>query len=194
LARICNDSLAIDEAQASPHGQKIDIALADRLQAGVGLGSHLQRQLGGNVRPGDVEPGGVEDLQVVGVDTGVEAPPQRIAGEEYGHRAAAGHVVDGIDDRCERQLMAEVSVDGVQAGRPAALHVRLRFDVNAESGAGCAGAAHGRLAAAAGPCRCGRWESPMPRGPRGVEWLAIMRPGERQVNAAGRPGAGRGGR
>src|SRR6185295_19312391 len=65
-----------------------------------------------------------------GVQRGAVAAPQRVHAEHDLERAAAllEHR-DLVDQARERQIVAEVAVDRVQAGRPAGLVVRLALDL-----------------------------------------------------------------
>jgi hypothetical protein len=84
---------------------------------------------------GAAEPGRVEQVQVVVVDRRAIAAAQRVAGEQNRERCAGLEPADLGDDLLERDRVAVVPVDGVQAGRPAGRVVGLRLDLDRKAGA-----------------------------------------------------------
>jgi hypothetical protein len=101
------------------------------LQAVIHLHFTLAQQAVGDV---DVacKPGGVEDVEVVGVDGCLVAFAQGVAGEEDGEGAAVFELAGARDDRVELFVVTPVAVNRVQAGRAAGGFVGLRQDLDGQ--------------------------------------------------------------
>jgi hypothetical protein len=115
----------VGQAQSTAQAQKFQIAFGDMLQPGVLLVLALLLQALGDVHPRH-KPGGVEHRQVVGVDGGLVAMAQGIAGQKNREGAAVLQLVGALDHLRKRHVPAPEVVDGLQAGGAAGRLVRLR--------------------------------------------------------------------
>jgi hypothetical protein len=107
-------------------------AHVEKLQVGFGRQSQFRVTLDFNLLPKPrrhglrvLKPRGVEDLQIVGVDGRLVAPPERVVGEPDRQRSAAGQRRDVGHDRGEVDVVAEIAVDGVQTRRTARRSIGL---------------------------------------------------------------------
>ena len=115
----------IGQAQPSAQAQKFQIALGDMLQPGVLFYFPLPLQALGDVHARR-KPGGIEHRQVVGVNGGLVALAQRIAGQKNREGAAELHLARAGDHLRKARILAPVAVDRMQAGGAAGGLVRLR--------------------------------------------------------------------
>ena len=117
--------MKIGEAQPSTPFQELQIALRDAPQPLVGLFLALPAQFLRDIRLPAGEPGGIEHCEIVGVDGGLVALPQGIAGQEHGIGAAMLQRAGAGDDRFQFIVPRPIAINGMEAGRPAGGFIRL---------------------------------------------------------------------
>ena len=81
-----------------------------------------------------LEPGGVEQLQVIGVNLGLEAAAQGVAAQHHGQRAAGFQVFDLKRQLRQGHVQAVVGIKRVQAGDAAGPVIGLGLDVEVKHG------------------------------------------------------------
>ena len=72
-----------------------------------------------------IEPGGIEDLQIKREDTRVVASSQSVAAKHHGQSSTICKDGNFINYFLQRELIAVITVDSMQTGRPAGCVIRL---------------------------------------------------------------------
>ncbi len=104
------------------------------MELGVRLGGLLSPEALGHVRPVRSKPGGVEDLQVEGLDGGSIAAGECVASQENRQGPAAGQCRDLADDPIQGHRVAIVSIDGLKTGGATGGVVGLGQDLEVKAG------------------------------------------------------------
>src|SRR6185503_7464303 len=129
--------LEIAQHQAAAEPQELVVAARRRLQPLPGFALRLRREARADLVVRQIEPGGVEEIEVVGVDRDVIAARERVVGKEHVERAAAlAEHADVGDDVREQYVVAVVAIDAVETGGAARDVVGLLLDDKAEPGSG----------------------------------------------------------
>src|SRR5690606_11732275 len=115
--------------ERTPELQKARVGIARHPELGVPLDPRLFLEaLGDPCLVSRLQPGRVEELEVVADELGVESTRERMAAEEDRKRPSVFEAAGARQHLLERHLRAQMTIDRVQAGRPAAQVVGLAVD------------------------------------------------------------------